>query len=304
MVNLQKQGLVALQDLSKQDILDVLAHAKQFKNGLRKNTLEGKVLASCFFEASTRTRLSFESAVAHLGGKTIGFADSSATSQANKGESFIDTLKMINCYADGLIMRHPNDGAARLASEIMTIPVVNAGDGANQHPTQTLLDLFSIQDSQGQLEDINLGLMGDLKYSRTIHSLIDASKLFKMRLFLIAPPELRIDSQNLIELKRHGISYSFHSTADEVIDKLDCLYLTRLQKERFSSEINCSYGIDLELLQRARPNLRIMHPLPRLEELPTEIDATPYAYYFQQAHNGLFIRQALLDIIFGAINND
>lgn len=304
MVNLQKQGLVALQDLSKQNILDILAHAKQFKNGLRKNTLEGKVLASCFFEASTRTRLSFESAVAHLGGKTIGFADSSATSQANKGESFIDTLKMINCYADGLIMRHPNDGAARLASEIMTIPVVNAGDGANQHPTQTLLDLFSIQDSQGQLEDINLGLMGDLKYSRTIHSLIDASKLFKMRLFLIAPPELRIDSQNLIELKRHGISYSFHSTADEVIDKLDCLYLTRLQKERFSSEINCSYGIDLELLQRARPNLRIMHPLPRLEELPTEIDATPYAYYFQQAHNGLFIRQALLDIIFGAINND
>ena len=304
MVNLQKQGLVALQDLSKQDILDILAHAKQFKNGLRKNTLEGKVLASCFFEASTRTRLSFESAVAHLGGKTIGFADSSATSQANKGESFIDTLKMINCYADGMIMRHPNDGAARLASEIMTIPVVNAGDGANQHPTQTLLDLFSIQDSQGQLEDINLGLMGDLKYSRTIHSLIDASKLFKMRLFLIAPPELRIDSQNLMELKRHGISYSFHATAEEVIDKLDCLYLTRLQKERFSAEINCSYGIDLELLQRARPNLRIMHPLPRLEELPTEIDATPYAYYFQQAHNGLFIRQALLDIIFGGSQND
>ena len=304
MVNLQKQGLVALQDLSKQDILDILAHAKQFKNGLRKNTLEGKVLASCFFEASTRTRLSFESAVAHLGGKTIGFAESSATSQANKGESFIDTLKMINCYADGLIMRHPNDGAARLASEIMTIPVVNAGDGANQHPTQTLLDLFSIQDSQGQLEDINLGLMGDLKYSRTIHSLIDASKLFKMRLFLIAPPELRIDSQNLMELKRHGISYSFHATAEEVIDKLDCLYLTRLQKERFSAEINCSYGIDLELLQRARPNLRIMHPLPRLEELPTEIDATPYAYYFQQAHNGLFIRQALLDIIFGGSQND
>ncbi|HRG62607.1 MAG TPA: aspartate carbamoyltransferase [Burkholderiales bacterium] len=304
MVNLQQKGLVALQDLSKQDILDVLAHAKQFKNGLRKNTLEGKVLASCFFEASTRTRLSFESAVAHLGGKTIGFADSSATSQANKGESFIDTLKMINCYADGLIMRHPNDGAARLASEIMTIPVVNAGDGANQHPTQTLLDLFSIQDSQGQLEDINLGLMGDLKYSRTIHSLIDASKLFKMRLFLIAPPELRIDSQNLMELKRHGISYSFHATAEEVIDKLDCLYLTRLQKERFSAEINCSYGIDLELLQRARPNLRIMHPLPRLEELPTEIDATPYAYYFQQAHNGLFIRQALLDIIFGGSQND
>lgn len=299
MLDLRKNGLIALQDLTKQDILDLLAHAAKFKNGMRKNTLEGKVLASCFFEASTRTRLSFESAVARLGGKIIGFADSGATSQAQKGESLVDTLRMLNCYADGLIMRHPNDGAARLASEVMTIPVINAGDGANQHPTQTLLDLFSIQDSQGQLEEINLGLMGDLKYSRTIHSLIDASKLFKMRLFLIAPPELRIANQNLMELKRYGISYSFHSSAEEVIDKLDCLYLTRLQKERFAVELECNYGISLELLATARPNLRILHPLPRLEELPTTIDDTPYAYYFQQAQNGLFVRQALLDVIFG-----
>lgn len=299
MQQLKKNGLVALQDLTKQDILDILAHAKKFKDGMRKNTLEGKVLASCFFEASTRTRLSFESAVARLGGKTIGFADSGATSQANKGESFIDTLRMLNCYADGLIMRHPNDGAARLASEIITIPVINAGDGANQHPTQTLLDLFSIQDSQGQLEEVNLGLMGDLKYSRTIHSLIDASKLFKMRLFLIAPPELRIASENLSELRRHGISYSFYNSAEEVIDKLDCLYLTRLQKERFNDDMECNYGISLELLERAKPNLRILHPLPRLEELPSSIDDTPFAYYFQQAQNGVYVRQALLDIIFG-----
>lgn len=296
---LKNSGLIALQDLSKQDILDLLAHAKQFKEGMRKDTLAGKVIASCFFEASTRTRLSFESAVARLGGKTIGFADSGATSQANKGESFVDTLRMLNCYADGLIMRHPNDGAARLASEIMTIPVVNAGDGANQHPTQTLLDLFSIQDSQGRLEEVNLGLMGDLKYSRTIHSLINASKLFNMRLFLIAPPELRIASENLHELRRHGISYSFHSDANEVIDKLDCLYLTRLQKERFNGDLDCSYGINLDLLSKAKPNLRILHPLPRLDELPPEIDDTPYAYYFQQAQNGVYVRQALLDIIFG-----
>lgn len=299
MVNIKNQGLIALQDLSKENILDILSHAQKFKNGLRKNTLDGKVLASCFFEASTRTRLSFESAVARLGGKTIGFADGSSTSQSNKGESFIDTLRMLNCYADGLIMRHPNDGAARLASEIMTIPVVNAGDGANQHPTQTLLDLFSIQDSQGKLEEVNLGLMGDLKYSRTIHSLIDASKLFNMRLFLIAPPELRIASENLHELRRHGISYSFHSTAEEVIDKLDCLYLTRLQKERFNGDLDCKYGIDLKTLEKAKPNLSILHPLPRLEELPTEIDNTPHAYYFQQAQNGVYVRQALLDIIFG-----
>lgn len=298
MLNLAK-GLIALQDLSKADILSILTHARSFKQGLRKNTLEGKVIASCFFEASTRTRLSFESAVAYLGGKTIGFADSSATSQTNKGESFVDTLRMLNCYADGFIMRHPNDGAARLASEIMSIPVINAGDGANQHPTQTLLDLFSIQDSQGQLEEIHLGLMGDLKYSRTVHSLIDASKLFNMRLYLIAPAPLRIPSEDLIELKRHGISYSFHNSPEDVIDKLDCLYLTRLQKERFSSEIDCNYSINLELLAKAKPNLRILHPLPRLNELPTEIDNTPYAYYFEQARNGLFVRQALLDIIFG-----
>lgn len=293
------QGLITLKDLTKQDILDLLEHSRKFKQGLRKKTLEGKVLASCFFEASTRTRLSFEAAVAYLGGKTIGFADSGATSQAMKGESFVDTLRMLDGYVDGLILRHPNDGAARLASEIMSIPVVNAGDGGNQHPTQTLLDLFSIQDSQGQLENINLGLMGDLKYSRTVHSLIDASKLFNMRLFLIAPPALRIDNQNLIELKKHGISYSFHNSAEEVIHHLDCLYLTRLQKERIIDDIECNYALNLQLLDKARPNLRILHPLPRLEELPTEIDETPYAYYFQQAHNGLFVRQAILDCIFG-----
>ena len=298
MVNISKQGLITLKDLTRQDILDILEHSRKFKQGLRKNTLEGKVIASCFFEASTRTRLSFEAAVAYLGGKTIGFADSGATSQANKGESFVDTLRMLNGYADGIILRHPNDGAARLASEIMTIPVINAGDGANQHPTQTLLDLFSIQDSQGRLENINLGLMGDLKYSRTVHSLIDASKLFNMRLFLIAPPALRINSENLIELKRHGISYSFHNTPEEVIEQLDCLYITRLQKERISEVIDCRYGINRELLAKARPNLRILHPLPRLDELPREIDETSYAYYFEQAHNGLYVRQALLDIIY------
>lgn len=301
MLNLSTNGLISLQDLTKEDILSILTHAKLFKQGLRKNTLDGKVLASCFFEASTRTRLSFESAVTRLGGKTIGFADSGATSQTNKGESFVDTLKMLNCYADGMILRHPNDGAARLAAEIMSIPVINAGDGANEHPTQTLLDLFSIEDSQRRLDEINLGLMGDLKYSRTVHSLIDASKLFNMRLYLIAPPILRIDSENLIELKRHGISYSFHNEIADVIEHLDCLYLTRLQKERIADVIDCSYGINLELLKRARPNLRILHPLPRLNELPVEIDDTPHAYYFRQAENGLYIRQALLDMIFGDV---
>lgn len=296
---LTRNGLITLQDLSRKDVLDILAHGRKFKEGLRKDTLKGLVMASCFFEASTRTRLSFEAAIAYLGGKTIGFADGNATSQTNKGESFLDTLRMLDGYADGLIMRHPNDGAARMASEVMTIPVINAGDGANQHPTQTLLDLFSIQYSQGQLDGINLGLMGDLKYSRTVRSLIDASKLFKMRLFLIAPDTLQLKQEDLLELKEHGIEFSLHSGAAEVIKELDCLYLTRLQKERIIEVVDCNYGIDLDLLDNAKSNLKIMHPLPRLDELPVAIDSTPYAYYFEQAQNGLFIRQALLDIIFG-----
>ena len=173
--------LISIKDLDKAQIISILELSTKFKNGLIKNTLNNKVVASCFFESSTRTRLSFESAIARLGGKTIGFADSNATSLANKGESLVDTLKIISCYADCLIMRHHLDGSVRLASELCDIPVINAGDGANQHPTQTLLDLFSIKDSQGKLDGINLAIMGDLKYSRTVHSLVDAAKLFNMR---------------------------------------------------------------------------------------------------------------------------
>lgn len=297
--SLRQNGLVSIHDLTKDQILAILSHAASFKAGLRKDSLNGKVIASCFFEASTRTRLSFESALVRLGAKVIGFASSDNTSLTNKGESFVDTLKMINCYADGLIIRHPNDGSARLASEIMTIPVVNAGDGANEHPTQTLLDLFSIQDSQGRLEEINLGLMGDLKHSRTVHSLIEAAKLFNMRLFFIGPQHLKISSHDLFDLKCHGISYSFHEHVEDVINNIDCLYLTRLQKERFDDDLQCDYQIRPEMLTNVRPNLRILHALPRQSELPVSIDDTPYAYYFQQAQNGLFIRQALLDIIFG-----
>ena len=292
------QSLVSIADLNKNKILEILKLSKQFKDGLRKKTLEGRVIASCFFENSTRTRLSFESAVAHLGGSTIGFADSAATSLAGKGESLVDTLKIINCYADALIIRHPLDGSARLASEVCDIPVINAGDGANQHPTQTLLDLFSIQDSQGKLDGINLGIMGDLKYGRTVHSLVEAAKLFKMQLYFIAPKPLRMSDEQLFGLKQSGIHYSFHNTLEEVVDKLDCLYLTRLQKERIIDEVILdTYKVTKASLHGAKPNLKIMHPLPRQEELPVEIDDTPYAYYFQQAQNGLYVRQALLDIL-------
>ncbi|HLX53194.1 MAG TPA: aspartate carbamoyltransferase, partial [Aquella sp.] len=207
----------------------------------------------------------------------------------------------IGAYANALIIRHPQDGAARLASEVCNIPIINAGDGANQHPTQTLLDLFAIMDTQGGLEGINLGIMGDLKYARTVHSLVEAAKLFNMNLFFIAPKELRMGNDQLFSLKQSSIHYSFHSNAEEIIDKLDCLYLTRVQKERFIDieEIDFdSYGVSLSTLEKAKPNLKILHPLPRREELPEAIDHTPHAHYFEQAANGLFVRMALLEILF------
>ncbi|MCC2624162.1 MAG: aspartate carbamoyltransferase [Burkholderiales bacterium] len=297
-------SLVSISDLSKNDILDILNLARKFKEGKISNTLSKKVIASCFFEASTRTRLSFDSAIQRLGGSVIGFADSNNTSLANKGESLSDTLKIIGAYADALIIRHPQDGAARLASEVCNIPIINAGDGANQHPTQTLLDLFAIMDTQDKLDGINLGIMGDLKHGRTVHSLIEAAKLFNMSLFFISPKELRMGHDQLFSLKQSSIHYSFHIYAEEIIDKLDCLYMTRVQKERFVDidGVNFdSYCINLNTLEKARTNLKILHPLPRREELPSVIDDTPYAHYFKQAADGLFVRMALLEILFATV---
>lgn len=294
-------NLISISDLSKAEILNILNLASEFKHGRTSDILSKKVIASCFFEASTRTRLSFESAIQRLGGSLIGFADSNATSLANKGESLVDTLKIIAAYADAMIIRHPQDGAARLASDVCNIPIINAGDGANQHPTQTLLDLFAIMDTQDGLEGINLGIMGDLKHGRTVHSLVEAAKLFHMNLFFIAPKELRMGHDQLFSLKQSSIHYSFHSNAEEIIDKLDCLYLTRVQKERFIDIENIdfdSYGVSLNTLEKAKPNLKILHPLPRREELPEAIDDTPHAHYFEQAANGLFVRMALLEILF------
>ncbi|MCC2644461.1 MAG: aspartate carbamoyltransferase [Burkholderiales bacterium] len=294
-------NLISISDLSKNEILNILNLANEFKQGRVSDILSKRIIASCFFEASTRTRLSFDSAIQRLGGKVIGFADSNATSLANKGESLSDTLKIIGAYADAMIIRHPQDGAARLAHDVCNIPIINAGDGANQHPTQTLLDLFAIMYTQGRMEEINLGIMGDLKHGRTVRSLIDAAKLFNMNLFLIAPKELRMDHDQLFSLKQASISYSFHNNAEEIIDKLDCLYLTRVQRERFIDNENInfdSYCINSGTLDKAKPNLKILHPLPRREELPEVIDDTPFAHYFQQAADGLYVRMALLEILF------
>ena len=293
------KSLISINDLTKEQILAILALANKFKQGYKSDILSGKVIASCFFEASTRTRLSFESAINYLGGRVIGFTDTVNTSLGAKGESLVDTLKIIDGYADCLVIRHPLDGTARLADEVCNNPVINAGDGANQHPTQTLLDLFTIMDTQGDLDNVNIGLMGDLKHSRTVHSLLHASRFFDMKLYFIAPDGLRMDDEQLFMLKQLGVQYSFHNTAEEVIDKLDCLYLTRLQKERFTDDVFDNYGITLDSLKTARTNLKIMHPLPRQEELPMSIDNTPYAHYFEQAKNGIHVRKAILSNILG-----
>jgi aspartate carbamoyltransferase catalytic subunit len=297
---LRKRSIISIADLSKEEILLILKRAEEMKKKSPKELLKSKILASCFYEPSTRTRLSFESAMIRLGGSVIGFSDSNSTS-AKKGESLQDAMKIMGQYADVLILRHPNEGAARLASESTDKPVINAGDGVNQHPTQTLLDLFTIKECQNKLKALNLAFVGDLKFGRTVHSLTPACGYFDMRLFFVSPEQLTLPEEISHSLKKQGIKFSFHRTIDEVLNKVDILYMTRIQKERLDTSIyeECkdSYILREEMLKKAKKNLKILHPLPRVNEIETTIDKTPFAYYFQQAENGLYIRMALLSLI-------
>jgi aspartate carbamoyltransferase catalytic subunit len=295
---LQGRSLISINELSKQEILLLLKKAEEMKKRPPQETLKGKILASCFFEPSTRTRLSFESAMLRLGGNVIGFSDSMTTSAA-KGESLSDTIQTIGHYADLLVIRHPKEGAARLALESSTKPVINAGDGKNQHPTQTLVDLFTIKECQGKLKGIHLALIGDLRHSRTVHSLSLAASHFDMRLFFVSPQSLSLPDEISNCLKKQGVKFSFHSTIEEVLGRVDIAYMTRLQKERLDPSVShspCSILTE-KMLAKAKKNLRILHPLPRVDEIESSIDKTPYAYYFQQAENGLYVRMALLSLI-------
>lgn len=292
--------LISIHDLSKAEILEYLDFAKSLQHSLEKDLLKEKIITLAFFEPSTRTRLSFEAAALRLGGKTIGFAEAAQTSIA-KGETLSDTLRILGGYSDAIVIRHSKEGAARLASEIAGVPVINAGDGANQHPTQTLLDLFTIRELFGKLEGLNLALVGDLKYGRTIHSLVEAASLFNMRLYLVAAAGLSLPEHLTEILKLRGVKFSFHRDVKEIVSQVDVLYLTRLQKERLAGENVGEYqGITLELLAEAKPTLKILHPLPRLGELPEAIDHTPHAAYFEQAKNGMIVREAILAKILGA----
>ncbi|WP_410012537.1 aspartate carbamoyltransferase [Sodalis sp. C49] len=300
---LYQKHIISINDLNREELELVLRTAAGLKARPQPELLKHKVVASCFFEASTRTRLSFETAIHRLGASVVGFSDAGNTSLGKKGETLADTISVISTYVDAIVMRHPQEGAARLATEFSGgVPILNAGDGANQHPTQTLLDLFTIQETQGRLNNLNVALVGDLKYGRTVHSLAQAlAKFDGNHFFLIAPEALAMPAYILNMLADKGIGYSVHATIEEVMPQLDILYMTRVQKERLDpseyANVKAQFVLRAVDLLKARANLKVLHPLPRVDEIAHEVDATPYAYYFQQAGNGIFARQALLSLV-------
>lgn len=297
-------SVITLAHLTKEKILYLLEMAKEFEKHPNRRILEGKVVATLFFEPSTRTRLSFETAANRLGARVIGFADPKVTS-GTKGESLKDTIKMVSNYADVIVMRHYLEGAARYASEVTDVPIINAGDGSNQHPSQTMLDLYSILKTQGTLENLNIFLVGDLKYGRTVHSLLMAMRHFNPTFHFIAPKELEMPEEYKLYCNENGIRYTESRDFNEdVIAKADILYMTRVQKERFTDlmeyeRVKNTYILTAKMLGKAKDNMRILHPLPRINEICADVDDDPHAYYFQQAKNGLYAREALISDVLG-----
>lgn len=294
-----------MQDFSKEDILKVLTTAKKLSQRSSPKLMQGKILGSLFFEPSTRTRLSFESAMAKLGGSAVGFADASVSS-VTKGESLLDTIHMVERYADVLVIRHSQEGAARLAAEATARPVINAGDGANQHPTQTLVDLYTIQQLLGRLDRLKIAIVGDLKYGRTVHSLVHGLSHFSSELTLISPETLKLPNSYREVLYRSRIRYHESEDFAQHLPEFDVLYMTRIQKERFADaaeyeEVRNAYMLTAAHLKRAKPTLKILHPLPRVTEIAGDVDGTPHAAYFQQAGNGIPVRQAIIALLAGAI---
>lgn len=294
------EDIISMKKLNLAQIQQILTLAKKLKEKSHDDLLNQKIIAHCFFEPSTRTRLSFETATLRLGGKVIGFSSAESLS-TQKGETLHDTIRVISDYADLIILRHPKEGAAQLAADVSDKPVINAGDGANQHPTQALVDLFTIEACQNRLDGLSIALVGDLKYGRTIHSFAQACMLFDIRLFLVAPDSLTMPEAICDVLKKKGVRFSFHPSLEEVIPKVDILYLTRIQQERFSAAeyqvLKKQFILTPEMLSNARPNLKILHPLPRVNEIDVKVDRTPHAFYFEQAANGVYVRQALLTLL-------
>ncbi len=300
---MKNRSLVSINDYSKEEYLKILDIAEGFEQNPRQKILGNHVVATLFFEPSTRTRLSFESAVNQLGGKIIGFSDASSSS-VKKGESLKDTIKTVANYSDLIVMRHPLDGSARFASEVSPVPIINAGDGANQHPTQCLLDLYSIRKTQGKLDNLHIAFVGDLKYGRTVHSNVIALTNFNCTFHFVSPVELKLPSAVKRHIKEKNLDYYQYTDLSEVIPFVDILYMTRIQRERFSDpmeyeRVKNSYILEGSMLKNSKPNLKVLHPLPRVNEINENVDDLPQAYYFQQAQNGVYVRQALMASILG-----
>lgn len=296
---MNSNSFVSISDISKEEILRLLENARYFEENPNHKILDGKVVATLFFEPSTRTRLSFETAVNRLGGRVIGFSDASTTS-SSKGETLKDTIKMVSNYVDLIVMRHHLEGAARYATEVTDTPIINAGDGAHQHPSQTMLDLYSIYKTQGTLENLTITMVGDLKYGRTVHSLLMAMQYFNPTFNFVACDELKMPAEYKEFCDQKGIKYTEHKDfSEEVINSSDIIYMTRVQRERFTDimeyeKVKNLYNLHNAMLDNSKDNLRILHPLPRVNEIDQDVDDNPKAYYFQQAQNGLYARQAII----------
>jgi len=300
---MENKSLISIHDYDKEQLIHVLDLAEKFEAKSKQKILDNYVVATLFFEPSTRTRLSFESAASYLGAGIVGFTDA-ASSSTKKGESLKDTILTVCSYSDIIVMRHPVEGSARWASEVASVPVINAGDGANQHPTQCLLDLYSIRKTQGTLDNLHIALVGDLKYGRTVHSLVEAMTNFNATYHLVSPVELKLPSAVKRHIKDNKLTYYQYTDLQDVIDKVDVLYMTRIQRERFSDpmeyeKVKNSYVLKNDMLDGSKDNLKILHPLPRVNEISEDVDLNPKAYYFQQALNGVYVRQALLSGILG-----
>ena len=298
------RDIVSIRDFTKEDLLHVLEVAQEMEED-KPHLLADKILATLFFEPSTRTRLSFESAMYRLGGKVIGFSDEKVSS-VKKGETIWDTAKMAERYSDVVVIRSPIEGSARLAAEATSIPVINGGDGANQHPTQTLLDLYTIRKAKKDIDGLKIGFLGDLKYGRTVHSLGIALSHWNVDLSFIAPDALQMPEHYLNDLQEAGITCDQTSDVFAVSQDLDVLYVTRIQQERFPDPMEYekykhAYRLDRSLLSKIKDDLIIMHPLPRVGEISPDLDDTKHAIYFEQAGNGVTVRKALLALVLGKV---
>ena len=306
---MDKRNFVTIADLSREKILYMIELAQEFEKHPNREILKGKVVATLFYEPSTRTRLSFETAANRLGARVIGFSDAKASS-VSKGETLKDTILMVSNYADVIAMRHYIEGAAQYASEISPVPIINAGDGAHQHPSQCMLDLYTIYQTQGSLENLTICLVGDLKYGRTVHSLLMAMRHFNPTFHFIAPEELSMPNEYKLYCKEKGIRFEEHTQlTEDIIAQADIVYMTRVQKERFSDlmeyeQVKNSCILKADMLGKAKKSMKVLHPLPRVNEIAYDVDATPQAYYIQQAQNGLYAREAIICDVLGITLDD